>query len=124
MFRKIGGIILLVIGIGLGCHFFTSDEFDKQTDGYHKALYLTDNKLVPQNDGKIVIIAGTPVIKKGAADHKYNIKFDSPFAFRVVEEYSAVPLTSQEEKALPKGTTRTTKMKWERRPIGEVQDAK
>jgi hypothetical protein len=124
MFRKIGGIILLVIGVGLGFLFFTSDEFDKQTAGYANAVYLTDNKLVPQNEGKIIIIAGTPLVKKGVVDPLYNIKFDAPFVFRIAQEYRKVPLTAQEEKNLPKGSKNTTKMKWERLPFADKGDSK
>ena len=124
MFRKIGGIVLLVIGVGLGFLFFNSDEFDKQTDGYANAIYLTDNKIVSQNEGKIVIIAGTPVVKKTAVDPLYGIKFDAPFVFRLAQEYREAPLTKQEEESKPKGSKRNMKMKWEQLPFADKGDNK
>ena len=119
MFRKIGGIILLVIGVGLGFLFFTTDEFDKQEAGYRDAVYLTDHKILPQNEGKIVAFTGTPVVKKPAADPQYAIKFASPFAYRRVQVYNEIPLPDSEK---VKGSSRTTKMKWEMVPAAEGAD--
>ena len=51
-------IIFIVIAIILAIVGFSSTNTSKQTDVISKAVYVEDGKVLPENEGKIVIVPG------------------------------------------------------------------
>jgi hypothetical protein len=113
MIKKIIGVVLILVGAGLGYTLFTSTESEERAASYDTAVYLQDAKLVPANEGKIVIITGKPELIENAVDTDLGITFKSPFVHRIAEVYKSVPITKKEKEASAKNRDKANVMKWE-----------
>lgn len=48
------------------------------------AVYVKDGKVLPENEGKLVAVAGSPEMIEGAYDKEIGVHFPSPSVYRVV----------------------------------------
>lgn len=93
--KNIGKIILLVLGvvlITLGIKNFA--ELPEQSDVLEAAVYLDEAVILPENEGKMVIIHGKPEMTAPAYDEELGLTLDTIKAYRYAEEYK---LTSSEK---------------------------
>ena len=83
---KVKGIIeLLVAAVLVGLVIWTNvmpDEGRRIED----AIYLDDAQVLPENEGKRVIVAGTVTVRETATDTDLGISLDSPLMRRKVEK--------------------------------------
>jgi len=92
---KIGKIILLVLGvvlIALGVKSFV--DLPGQNAVLEAAVYLDEAVILPENEGKMVIIHGKPEMTAPAYDEELGLSLDTIKAYRYAEEYK---LTSSEK---------------------------
>ena len=113
MLKKIIGVVLMVLGFFLAFAFFTSTDDEKQTAYFNKAVYVQDARVHAENEGKIVIISGKPVLLKKATDPELHVTLATPLLVRTVEIYKLVPVT-EKDKQLIKYKNRQDKMWWEK----------
>jgi len=93
--KNIGKIILLVLGIALialGIKNFA--DLPGQSDVLEAAVYLDEAVILPENEGKMVIIHGKPEMTAPAYDEELGLTLDTIKAYRYAEEYK---LTSSEK---------------------------
>ncbi|MBP3452972.1 MAG: hypothetical protein J6M20_04575 [Clostridia bacterium] len=93
--KNIGKIILLVLGIALialGIKNFA--DLPGQSDVLEAAVYLDEAVILPENEGKMVIIHGKPEMTGPAYDEELGLSLDTIKAYRYAEEYK---LTSSEK---------------------------
>ena len=93
--KNIGKIILLVLGIALialGIKNFA--DLPGQSDMLEAAVYLDEAVILPENEGKMVIIHGKPEMTAPAYDEELGLTLDTIKAYRYAEEYK---LTSSEQ---------------------------
>lgn len=93
--KNIGKIILLVLGvalIALGIKNFA--DLPGQSDMLEAAVYLDEPVVLPENEGKMVIIHGKPEMTAPAYDEELGLTLDTIKAYRYAEEYK---LTSSEK---------------------------
>jgi len=93
--KNIGKIILLVLGvalIALGIKNFA--DLPGQSDVLEAAVYLDEAVILPENEGKMVIIHGKPEMTAPAYDEELGLTLDTIKAYRYAEEYK---LTSGEK---------------------------
>jgi len=93
--KNIGKIILLVLGIALialGIKNFA--DLPGQSDVLEAAVYLDEPVVLPENEGKMVIIHGKPEMTAPAYDEELGLTLDTIKAYRYAEEYK---LTSSEQ---------------------------
>ena len=93
--KNIGKIILLVLGvalIALGIKNFA--DLPGQSDMLEAAVYLDEAVILPENEGKMVIIHGKPEMTAPAYDEELGLTLDTIKAYRYAEEYK---LTSSEK---------------------------
>ena len=93
--KNIGKIILLVLGvalIALGIKNFA--DLPGQSDVLEAAVYLDEAVILPENEGKMVIIHGKPEMTAPAYDEELGLSLDAIKAYRYAEEYK---LTSSEK---------------------------
>ena len=93
--KNIGKIILLVLGIALialGIKNFA--DLPGQSDMLEAAVYLDEAVILPENEGKMVIIHGKPEMTAPAYDEELGLSLDTIKAYRYAEEYK---LTSSEK---------------------------
>ena len=93
--KNIGKIILLVLGIALialGIKNFA--DLPGQSDMLEAAVYLDEAVILPENEGKMVIIHGKPEMTALAYDEELGLSLDTIKAYRYAEEYK---LTSSEK---------------------------
>ena len=93
--KNIGKIILLVLGIALialGIKNFA--DLPGQSDVLEAAVYLDEAVILPENEGKMVIIHGKPEMTAPAYDEELGLTLDAIKAYRYAEEYK---LTSSEQ---------------------------
>ena len=93
--KNIGKIILLVLGIALialGIKNFAN--LPGQSDMLEAAVYLDEAVILPENEGKMVIIHGKPEMTAPAYDEELGLSLDTIKAYRYAEEYK---LTSSEQ---------------------------
>ena len=93
--KNIGKIILLVLGvalIALGIKNFA--DLPGQSDMLEAAVYLDEAVILPENEGKMVIIHGKPEMTAPAYDEELGLSLDAIKAYRYAEEYK---LTSSEQ---------------------------
>ena len=76
-------VVLCICGLGLGGMMLTSDS-DGGRALIENAPYITDGKINPAHEGKVVIVAGKLKAEKPAADEDLDISFDSPIIKRNV----------------------------------------
>jgi len=93
--KNIGKIILLVLGIALialGIKNFA--DLPGQSDVLEAAVDLGEAVILPENEGKMVIIHGKPEMTAPAYDEELGLTLDTIKAYRYAEEYK---LTSSEK---------------------------
>ena len=93
--KNIGKIILLVLGIALialGIKNFA--DLPGQSDMLEAAVYLDEAVVLPENEGKMVIIHGKPEMTAPAYDEELGLTLDTIKAYRYAEEYK---LTNSEQ---------------------------
>jgi len=85
MIKKILGVVLILIAVATAL-LLTGDKSDETTKtALQDAVYLEDAKVRPENEGRIVIVPGKPVLHKKATDPDFNRTFDSPFVRRAFQ---------------------------------------
>lgn len=87
MLKRIIGVILAVIGLVLGYSLMNSTESESQAAALKNAVYLETAKVLPENEGKVVILKGSLTMLEKAADTKFCLVFDSPYVCKYGEEY-------------------------------------
>ena len=93
--KNIGKIILLVLGvalIALGVKGLM--DIPGQKALLENAVYLEEPAVLPENDGKLVVIHGKPEMTAPAYDEELGLTLDTIKAYRYAEEYK---LTSSEQ---------------------------
>ena len=80
-------IIFIVIAIVLVIVGFSSTNTSKQTDVISKAVYVEDGKVLPENDGKIVIVSGEVKAVTPLVDKLTGVELPGIKAKRNVERY-------------------------------------
>jgi len=83
-------IIFIVIAIILAIVGFTSTNTSKQTDVITKAVYVEDGKVLPENEGKIVIVPGKLEAVTPLVDEITGVELPGVIAKRTVERYEKV----------------------------------
>ena len=83
-------IIFIVIAIILAIVGFTSTNTSKQTDVISKAVYVEDGKVLPENEGKIVIVPGKLEAVTPLVDEITGVELPGVIAKRTVERYERV----------------------------------
>lgn len=76
-------VALCICGLGLGGMMLTGDS-DGGRVLIENAPYITDGKINPNHEGKVVIVAGKMATEEPAADEELGISFDSPIIKRNV----------------------------------------
>lgn len=76
-------VALCICGLGLGGMMLTGDS-DGGRALIENAPYITDGKINPAYEGKVVIVAGKLKTEKPAVDEELGISFDSPILKRNV----------------------------------------
>ena len=88
---KIGKIILLVLGvalIALGVKTFM--DIPAQKAALDAAVYLEEPVVLPENEGKLVIIHGVPEMTAPAYDEELGLTINAIKAYRYAEEYKLI----------------------------------
>ena len=83
-------IIFIVIAIILAIVGITSTNTSKQTDVISKAVYVEDGKVLPENEGKIVIVPGKLEAVTPLVDEITGVELPGVIAKRTVERYEKV----------------------------------
>ena len=86
--KNIGKIILIVLGVvllALGIKAFV--ELPGQTAALEAAVCLDEPVILPENEGKMVIIHGKPEMTAPAYDKELGLTLDTIKAYRYDEEY-------------------------------------
>ena len=92
---KIGKIILLVLGVALlALGVKGLMDIPGQKALLENAVYLEEPIILPENEGKLVIIHGKPEMTAPAYDEELGLSLDTIKAYRYAEEYK---LTSSEK---------------------------
>ena len=76
-------VILVIVG-------FSSTNTSKQTDAVSKAVYAEDGKVLPENEGKIVIVPGKLEAVNPLVDEITGVELPGVIAKRTVERYEKV----------------------------------
>lgn len=88
---KIGKIILIVLGvalIALGVKGLM--DIPGQQAALDAAVYLDEPVVLPENEGKLVIIHGVPEMTAPACDEELGLTINTIKAYRYAEEYKLV----------------------------------
>ncbi len=88
---KIGKIILIVLGvalIALGVKGLM--DIPGQQAALDAAVYLDEPVVLPENEGKLVIIHGVPEMTAPAFDEEFGLTINTIKAYRYAEEYKLV----------------------------------
>ena len=91
MMKNIGKIILLVLGVvllALGVKAFA--ELPGQKAALEGAVYLDEAVILPENEGKMVIIHGKPEMTAPAYDEELGLTLSTIKAYRYDEEYKQI----------------------------------
>ena len=86
--KNIGKFILLVLGvalIALGIKAFV--DLPGQKAALEAAVYLDEAVILPENEGKMVIIHGKPEMSAPAYDEELGLMLNTIKAYRYAEEY-------------------------------------
>lgn len=59
------------------------------------AVYVENGKVLPANEGKVVIVPGKPVMLERAVDKDLNLAFNTPFIKRHLQIYKNVGSASE-----------------------------
>ena len=60
-------------------------EIDSDGMTWADAIYVKDAKILPENEGKLVVISGYPEILEAVIDENIGVSFPSPKVYRSVE---------------------------------------
>lgn len=97
--KNIGKIILLVLGVALiALSAKALMEVPGQQAALESAVYLDEAVVLPENEGKLVIIHGTPEMIAPAYDAELKITINSIKAYRYKETYKQTGYTDEERK--------------------------
>ena len=89
--KNIGKIILIVLGvalIALGAKTFM--DIPAQKAALDAAVYLDEPVVLPENEGKLVIIHGVPEMTAPAFDEELGLTINTIKAYRYAEEYKLI----------------------------------
>ena len=89
-------IIFIVIAIILVIVGFSAKNTSNQTDAISKAVYVEDGKVLPENEGKIVIVAGKAEVTEPFVDTLTGVPIPHIKANRTVEIYEERMETNEE----------------------------
>ena len=88
---KIGKIILLVLGVALiALGVKTLMDIPAQQAMLEAAVYLDEAVVLPENEGKLVIIHGMPEMTAPAFDEELGLTINGIKAYRYAEEYKLI----------------------------------
>lgn len=88
MMKNKGKIILIVLGIALlGLGIKGLMDIPKQKAVLEAAVYLDEPVVLPENEGKLVIIHGKPEMTAPACDEELGLTLNTIKAYRYAEEY-------------------------------------
>ena len=88
---KIGKIILLVLGVALiALSGKTFMDIPAQKAALDAAVYLDAPVILPENEGKLVIIHGMPEMTAPAYDEELGLTINAIKAYRYAEEYKLI----------------------------------
>ncbi len=89
-------IIFIALAVILGGVGFFSMDTSKQTDAISKAVYVQDGKVLPENEGKIVIVPGKAEVTEPFVDTLTGVPIPHIKANRTVEIYEERMETNEE----------------------------
>ena len=89
-------IIFIALAVILGGVGFSSMNTSKQTDAISKAVYVQDGKVLPENEGKIVIVPGKAEVTEPFVDTLTGVPIPHIKANRTVEIYEERMETNEE----------------------------
>lgn len=96
---KIGKVILLVLGaVLIGLSVKSLMDIPGQQAALNAAVYLDEAVVLPENEGMLVIIHGTPEMIAPAYDAELKLTIDSIKAYRYKETYKQTGYTNEEKK--------------------------
>lgn len=88
---KIGKIILLVLGVALiSLGVKNIIALPAQEAMLEAAVYLDEPTVLPENEGKLVIIHGVPEMTEPAFDEELGLTINATKAYRYAEEYKLI----------------------------------
>ena len=88
---KIGKIVLLVLGIALIALAAKSFmDIPRSTAVFEDAVYLDEPVVLPENEGKFVVIHGDAVMTQPAYDEELGLTIQTIKAYRYAEKYKEV----------------------------------
>lgn len=90
MKKRIGFFVLAAIIAVVG--FFSMDT-SKETEAISKAVYVTDGKVLPENEGKLLVVAGEFEIVNPIVDKITGVELPGVIARRTVDRYEKVSKT-------------------------------
>ena len=97
--KNIGKIVLLVLGVALiALSAKALMEVPGQQAALESAVYLDEAVVLPENEGKLVIIHGTPEMIAPAYDAELKITINSIKAYRYKDTYKQTGYTDEERK--------------------------
>lgn len=88
---KIGKLILIVLGVALiALGIKGLMDIPGQQAALDAAVYLDEPVVLPENEGKLVIIHGTPEMTAPACDEELGLTINTIKAYRYAEEYKLI----------------------------------
>ena len=88
---KIGKLILIVLGVALiALSVKGLMGIPGQQAALESAVYLDEPKVLPENEGKLVIIHGKPEMTAPAYDEELGLTISTIKAYRYAEEYKLI----------------------------------
>ena len=97
--KNAGKIILIVLGIALiALGIKGLMDIPGQKAVLEAAVYLDESVVLPENEGKLVIIHGTPEMLAPVYDEELKLTIDSIKAYRYKETYKQTSYTDEERK--------------------------
>ena len=97
--KNIGKILLLVLGVALFALGVKGlMDVPGQQAALESAVYLDEAVVLPENEGKLVIIHGTPEMIAPVYDEELNLTINSIKAYRYKETYKQTGFTDKELK--------------------------
>lgn len=84
--RRVKGLVQLFVALALVALVVWTNVKPREGQSIEDAVYVEDAQVLPENEGKRVIVAGAVEVVAGAADEQVGISFASPVVRRSVEE--------------------------------------
>ena len=89
--KNIGKIILIALGVALiALSGKTFMDIPAQKAALDAAVYLDEPVILPENEGKLVIIHGVPEMTAPAYDEELGLTINAIKAYRYAEEYKLI----------------------------------